>query len=74
MFTSALDNNHKDFPNKFQRFGSSNTYIKVTGIFLKHTFLFEEPGTSGDGLNKHAITHLNKIMPPPFKMPCFEVV
>ena len=73
-FTGTLDSNQKGFPNKFQQFGSSNTFIKVTGSCLKHAFLFEETVTYGDGVSKHATTHVNQIMPPRFKMPCFEVV
>ena len=73
-FTDALDNNQKGFSKKIQGFGSSNTFIKVTGRYLKENFLFEELVSYGNTVNRHAITYVNQIIPPPFKKSCFEIV
>ena len=69
---ATLDNNQKGHPNKYQRFGSSNKFVKVTARYFKnYTPYVSDVVTS----NKHPIIeYVNQSIPSPNPMIPFEKI
>ena len=67
---AVLDNNQKGHPSKFQRFGSSNKFVKVTARYFRE---FSPYITSMNTTNKHTtVTYVNQQIPSPDPMLPFE--
>ena len=67
----TLDNNQKGHPEKFQRFGSSNTFVKVTGRTVRECVLCEDD--LGDENGKRVpITYIDQKIMNPINFPAFE--
>ena len=66
----CIDNNQKGHNLKYQRFGVSNKYVKVTGcIIKKYHYIFDR---SDYPTSKVDITYSSQAIPSPFGMPSFE--
>ena len=69
---ACINNNQKGFSLKYQRCGTANNYIKVTGCVIKSFFYCNEiPQTMP---NSTSITYCNQIIPSPLNMSKYEVV
>lgn len=66
----CLDNNQKGFQLKYQRNGSSNTFVKVTATCIKQ-FVPIEDFIHQIKLNPE-ITYIEQAVPSPYGMPRFE--
>ena len=76
-FVVALDNNQKGHNRKYQRDGSSNDFIKVTGRFFRSCDTFDYPTDTIKNINekkKVLITYINQAIPSMYNLPCFERV
>ena len=76
-FVAALDNNKKGHNKKFQRNGTSNDFIKVTGRFFRMCETFDYPNEATKNIyekEKVSITYVNQAIPSMYKLPCFELV
>ena len=69
---ACIDNNQKGFSLKYQRFGSSNNYIKVTGCVVKKFFYCHEPVDYA--VNSTILTYANQNIPSAFKFPFYPAV
>ena len=69
---ACIDNNQKGFAMKYQRFGNSNRYIKVTGCVIKKFFYYSTPII--DNQNYTAITYYNQNIPSSFRMSKYELI
>ena len=66
----CLDNNQKGHNLKYQRFGKSNKYVKVTGtVLIKYNHCLPE---CFDIIQKMKLTYTKQMVPSPFLMPHFE--
>ena len=66
-----LDNNQRGHPLKFQRFGSSNNFVKVTGRTSKRCIECTED--IGEEDSKHSIlTYVDQVLVNPINFPVFE--
>ena len=70
-FMCSLDNNQKGQPLKYQRFGSSNTFVKVTAFIIKE-FVCDE--LFMDDLSGVDISYVNQKIPSAYLMPHFELL
>ena len=68
-FMCCLDNNQKGHPLKYQRFGSSNKFVKVTGFIVKE-FICDD--LLLDQRMKCDISYINQKIPSAFLMPHYE--
>ena len=68
---ATLDNNQKGNPRKFQRFGSRNFYLKVTGRCLHESISFNQ---TFDISYKVPITYVDQVIPSAYGMTPFEQV
>ena len=69
---ATLDNNQKGHPNKFQRFGSSNKFVKVTARYFRQ---YSPYISNNEPTNKKVtITYVKQNIPSPDQMAPFEVV
>lgn len=66
-----LDNNQKVHPKKFQRFGSSNRFLKVSGRTARNCLLCEEDLGIEDS-KRVPITHIDQCIMNPISFPIFE--
>ena len=67
-----LDNNQRGHPLKFQRFGSSNNFVKVTGRSSRQCTLCETD--VGEENTKHCVlTYVNQAIPNPINFPNFDL-
>ena len=66
----CLDNNQKGHPLKFQRYGVSNKFVKVTGNVIKECIEF--PNQHID--NHTNLSYTNQKVPSPHMMPHYEVL
>ena len=67
-----LDNNQRGHPLKFQRFGSSNTFVKVTGRTSRKCTECEID--IGEENGKHCVlTYVDQSIPNPINFPNFEL-
>ena len=73
-FVIVLDNNQKGNCKKFQRNGSSNEFVKVTGRFFKECHMFNvENHVTKESVESHvAITYVNQAIPSVYLMPAFN--
>lgn len=69
---ACIDNNQKGFAMKYQRFGNSNTFIKVTGCVIKRCFYFDDP--IDDDCNNTIITYFQQNIPSSFNMSKYELM
>ena len=78
IITGAIDNNQKGYLVKHQRYEKSNKFIKVTVRYVKFTYLFlKDKNFNCDtfpDFQRYAITYMKQAIPPPSKMPCFEML
>ena len=67
---AAMDNNQKGYPKKYQRYGISNQFIKVTASFFKlySSIPIDTPNPESTTI----ITYINHPIPSPFGMIPFE--
>ena len=66
-----MDNNQKGHPKKFQRFGSSNRFVKVTGRTIRNCILCLD--TIGEENDKRApVTYVDQKIINPINFPIFE--
>ena len=66
-----LDNNQRGYPLKFQRFGSSNNFVKVTGRTSKQCT--ECKTDIGEEYTKHSVlTYVEQVIVNPINFPVFE--
>ena len=66
-----LDNNQRGHPLKFQRFGSSNNFVKVTGRTSKRCIECKED--IGEEDTKHSVlTYVDQVIVNPINFPVFE--
>ena len=66
-----LDNNQKGHPKKFQRFGSSNRFVKVTGRTARNCILCKDD--LGQEYSKRvAITYIDQAIMNPVNFPVLE--
>ena len=69
---ACIDNNQKGFSLKYQRCGSSNNYVKVTGCVIKRFhYVNEIPQTIQ---NITIITYADQSIPSPMNMSRYEVI
>ena len=67
---AILDNNQKGHPSKFQRYGSSNKFVKVTARYFREFIPYI---SNINTTNKHTkITYVNQQIPSPDPMLPFE--
>ena len=67
----TLDNNQKGYPKKFQRFGSSNRFVKVTGRTVRNCILCED--SLGEENSKRVpVTYIDQKIMNPINFPVFE--
>ena len=68
----CLDNNQKGHPLKFQRYGKSNKYVKVTGSVLinYHYCCIDAMKVVGNS----NLTYVDQAIPSPFLMPHYETL
>jgi len=72
-FTVAtLDNNQKGNPLKFQRYGSSNTFVKVTARYFRD-FIPYSSDINTNGMHA-SITYVKQAVPSPNPMIPFEMI
>ena len=73
-FVIVLDNNRKGNSKKFQRNGSSNEFVKVTGRFFKKCHMFNvENHVTKESVDSHvAITYINQAILSIYLMPAFN--
>ena len=64
----CLDNNQKGHPLKYQRFGQSNKFVKVTGSVIKECIIFDDKSIHGRSI----LTYISQKVPSPFLMPHYE--
>ena len=69
---ACIDNNQKGFGLKYQRFGSSNNYIKVTGCVIKRHLNYTP--AIDDIENEAHLTYYEQNIPSPHKMMKYETV
>ena len=69
---ATLDNNQKGHPKKFQRFGSSNKFVKVTARYFRQysPYITDKEDTN----EKVSITYVQQSIPSPDPMAPFEFV
>ena len=67
---ACLDNNQKGHPMKYQRFGTFNWFIKVTGCVLKK--FYSNLDQNQIYIESVSITYTNQDIPSPTNMPLFE--
>ena len=66
-----LDNNQRGHPLKYQRFGSSNNFVKVTGRTSRQCI--ECKTDLGEEETKHGIlTYVDQVIVNPVNFPVFE--
>ena len=71
-FVCCLDNNQKGYPLKFQRGGTSNKFVKVTGTCLRQCIT---ASTEVHSILKHPnLLYINQPIPSPTNMPSFELL
>ena len=63
IIVRALDKNQKVNALMFQRFGTSNTFVKVTAHFLREAVHFD---TAIEYIQKPVVTYLDEIFVLPF--------
>ena len=66
-----LDNNQKGHPKKFQRFGSSNKFVKVTGRTARNCILCEDD-LEEENSKRVPITYIDQAIINPVNFPVFE--
>ena len=67
-----MDNNQKGHPTKFQRFGSSNRFVKFTGRTIHNCILCED--VIGEENNKRVpVTYVDQKIINPINFPMFEM-
>ena len=66
----CIDNNQKGHNIKYQRFGSSNKYVKVTGCIIKQYMYYTSSMNFPNDRVK--ITYLSQVIPLPIGMPDYE--
>jgi len=71
VIVAAIDNNQKGHNVTFQRFGSSNKFVKVTARFLRKAIICDHSYTYD---NVPVISFKNQAIPSPIAMPPFELV
>ena len=67
----TLDNNQKGHPMKFQRYGSSNCFAKVTGRTVRNAILCNED-VGEENSKRVAITYVDQSIINPFSFPYLE--
>ena len=74
-YVIVLDNNQKGNVKKYQRNGSSNEFVKVTGRFFRECNLFNvEDHIEKESKDGHVeITYINQIIPSMYSLPAFEM-
>ena len=66
-----MDNNQKGHPKKFQRFGSSNRFVKVTGRTIRNCILCHD--IIGEENDKRVlVTYVDQKIINPINFPIFE--
>ena len=68
----CLDNNQKGYPLKFQRNGSSNKFVKVTGTCLRQCI--QSPIEDHAIIERPNLLYINQPIPSPSHMPSFELL
>ena len=71
-FVCCLDNNQKGYPLKFQRDGTSNKFVKVTGTCLRECM--EASKEIYAITNTTKLLYVNQPIPSPTDMPRFELI
>ena len=73
-FVIVLDNNQKGNCKKYQRNGSSNEFVKVTGRFFKECYLFKvDSHINKASIDGHVpITYINQVIPSIYLLPAFN--
>ena len=67
-----LDNNQRGHPSKFQRFGSSNKFVKVAGRTSKQCVVCKRD--LGEEDNKHSVlNYVDQVIVDPVDFPIFEI-
>ena len=67
---ACLDNNQKGHPMKYQRFGKSNRFVKVTGCVLKKFYSNKD---QNEAFNEFVeLSYTDQDIPSPINMPPFE--
>ena len=67
----TLDNNQRGHPKKFQRFGSSNRFVKVTGRTIRNCILCED--SLGEENSKRVpVTYIDQKIMNTINFPVFE--
>ena len=61
----CLDNNQKGHPLKYQQFGSSNKFVKVTGSVIKE---FTDFDINHDKSGRSRVTYVNQAVPSSYNM------
>ena len=69
---ATLDNNQKGHPSKFQRFGSSNTFVKVTARYFRQFIPYISDVNTKD--IHSSITYVDQQIPSPNPMIPFEKI
>ena len=67
-----LNNNQRGHPFKFQRFGSSNTFVKVTGR-TSRKFTGCETDIGEENNKNCVLTYIDQAIPNPINFPNFEL-
>jgi hypothetical protein len=67
----CLDNNQKGHPLKYQRFGRSNKFVKVTGSVIKEFISFD---IDHDIPGQSKVTYVNQPVPSSYNMPHYELL
>ena len=70
-FMCSLDNNQKGQPLKYQRYGSSNKFVKVTAFIIKEFVcddLYMDESLNCD------ITYINQKIPSAYLMPHYKLL
>jgi hypothetical protein len=68
-FMCCLDNNQKGNPRKYQRYGSSNKFVKVTGYIIKE-FISDKLNLTNE--QKVNISYIHQKIPSAYCMPHYE--
>ena len=67
----TLNNNQKGHPRKFQSFGSSNRFVKVTGRTVRKCLLYED-NLGEENSKRVPITYTNQKIMNPVYFPIFD--
>jgi hypothetical protein len=75
-FVIVLDNNQKGNVKKYQRNGSSNQFVKVTGrFFRKCDRFYVDDHIDKQSVDGHVkITYINQAIPSAYLLPSFEKI